>query len=221
MTWLKCENRLPNHRKNLLFIRDFALSISHLLMGVFLLVDKLVDLCYNYFEKRGNIMILDDKITPYMTQIENRKNPNVEFFLARFNNAMELVSDDELMVCNILRDYPVLVQELKELYGEKMTIEEAWCRSYISVNKQTGKGTYKLDKFLVPPKNRSTYAHFLSFKCDDLNYIKFLMYDIKKKLTTRYNLSFTSEKSVERDEAKTISVELPSFMNFFRKDSNS
>ena len=126
-----------------------------------------------------------------------------------------------LCCANILKDQPTLVQELKELYGQETDVVEKWIRIEVERNAD---GTILSKRSKVhnctPPIIKEGFTHTLSFVSKDENYLKFIQWDVEKKLAERNKLQNLDIKVEEKeDEFKILgkeqvsTVDIPEFMN--------
>ncbi len=111
-----------------------------------------------------------------------------------------------LVVSNILKNQPQLVQELKELYGPEVAgIMERWIR--IEVERDAD-GSIIFHKSIVhnctPPIIKEGFTHSLIFVSNDKNYLEFIKWDINKKLKERQSLN-NLDISFRKDEISEIS----------------
>lgn len=126
-----------------------------------------------------------------------------------------------LICSNMLNNQPQLVQELKELYGPKVSIYDKWIRIEVERNAD---GTILSKRSKVhnctPPIIKEGFTHTLSFVSKDENYLKFIQWDVEKKLAERNKLqNLDIEVEEKEDEFKILgkeqvsTVDIPEFMN--------
>ena len=110
-----------------------------------------------------------------------------------------------LCCANIFKDQPALVQELKELYGTEVDVIEKWIRIEVL---RTPTGTIHKQKNIVhnctPPIIKEGFTHSLSFRGTDENYLKFIKWDIEKKLAERQKLAKLDVKLEEEHEDRNV-----------------
>lgn len=134
------------------------------------------------------------------------------------------------LVCsNMLNNQPQLIQELKELYGSKVHIYDKWVRIEVQRNSE-GTIISKRSKVhnCTPPIIKEGFTHTLSFESKDESYLKFIQWDVEKKLAERKKLQNLDIKVEEKeDEFKILgreqvsSVDIPEFMNIKRAKSST
>ena len=126
-----------------------------------------------------------------------------------------------LICSNMLNNQPQLVQELKELYSPKVSIYDKWIRIEVERNAD---GTILSKRSKVhnctPPIIKEGFTHTLSFVSKDENYLKFIQWDVEKKLAERNKLqNLDIEVEEKEDEFKILgkeqvsTVDIPEFMN--------
>lgn len=123
-----------------------------------------------------------------------------------------------LVFANLLTDQPQLVQEIKDLYGSEVKICERW----VNINVAKTRNGYRMYKASIiegdVPIVRDGFTHTLSFVSDDENYLKFIQWDIKKKLNERAKLSKLDIAVKDKDEFKIAGgefkgdVDIPEFL---------
>lgn len=135
-----------------------------------------------------------------------------------------------VLVCsNMLNNQPQLIQELKELYGSKVRVYDKWIRIEV---RRDSEGTILSKRSKVhnctPPIIKEGFTHTLSFESKDENYLKFIQWDVEKKLAERNKLQNLDIKVEEKeDEFKILgkeqvsTVDIPEFMNTNRAKSST
>ena len=112
----------------------------------------------------------------------------------------------KVLVCvDVLRDQPALVQELKEMYGTEIDVVERWIRIEV-LRTPTGK-IVKHNSIIhscTPPIIREGFTHSLSFHGKDENYLKFIKWDIEKKLADRAKLAKLDVKTEEAKDERNV-----------------